>query len=280
MPDNSHWQANWVSTTTNFGITEGGSSGSPLFNSNGRIVGKLSGGPSTCTETADKKNDYYGKISYDWTTNGTTASQQLRPWLDPDNTGTRVLDGKEACSVCKDNITISTPINTTFKQEVSNYIIGSSSVTASAGQSVVFDAGQYVQLKPGFTATASGGGYFKAYIDGCGGALTAIAGNTNTPEHKKQDIIAIEQPSKDALQVYPNPFTNKLTISYNNIGNDKVSIEVFSIAGVRVAVLQQPKTTTKGNHSIDWDAAHIPSGVYIIVLTTDAGKKIQKVVKL
>ena len=186
-----------------------------------------------------------------------------------------------ACGTgCPYNITVNIPINTTVKYEAANYIAGLSSVTASAGKSVLFDAGRYVQLKPGFTATASGTGYFKAYIDGCGGAFIAAVDNTITPipENKKTEV-AIE-PSKEALQVYPNPFTNKLTISYNNMGNNKVSIEIFSIAGVRVAVLQQPKTTTKGNHSIDWDAAHIPSGVYIIVLTTDTGKKIQKVVKL
>ncbi|MBL0201645.1 MAG: pre-peptidase C-terminal domain-containing protein [Chitinophagaceae bacterium] len=99
LPDNSHWQANWVATVTNHGITEGGSSGSPLFNSAGRIVGKLSGGPSSCGAVAADKNDYYGKISYDWVTNGAAASQQLKPWLDPANTGTTSIAGRAACVV-------------------------------------------------------------------------------------------------------------------------------------------------------------------------------------
>jgi len=111
LPDNSHWQANWVATATNHGITEGGSSGSPLFNSAGRIVGKLSGGPSGCTAVATDKNDYYGKLSYDWITNGATASQQLKPWLDPANTGTTSVAGRAACAVagCPD---IQEPNNT------------------------------------------------------------------------------------------------------------------------------------------------------------------------
>ncbi len=111
LPDNSHWQANWVATVTNHSITEGGSSGSPLFNSTGRIVGKLSGGPSGCTAAASDKNDYYGKVSYDWTSNGASASQQLKPWLDPGNTGTTSLAGKDACVVagCPD---IQEPNNT------------------------------------------------------------------------------------------------------------------------------------------------------------------------
>jgi hypothetical protein len=111
LPDNSHWQANWVATATNYGITEGGSSGSPLYNSTGRIVGKLSGGPSGCTAVATDKNDYYGKLSYDWITNGATASQQLKPWLDPANSGTTSIAGRAACAVagCPD---IQEPNNT------------------------------------------------------------------------------------------------------------------------------------------------------------------------
>lgn len=111
LPDNSHWQANWVATVTNYGITEGGSSGSPLFNAAGRIVGKLSGGPSGCGAVAADKNDYYGKVSYDWITNGASASQQLKPWLDPANTGTTSIAGRAACAVagCPD---IQEPNNT------------------------------------------------------------------------------------------------------------------------------------------------------------------------
>lgn len=111
LPDNSHWQANWVATVTNQGITEGGSSGSPLFNSAKRILGKLSGGPSSCGAVAGDKNDYYGKLSYDWTSNGAAASQQLKPWLDPANTGTTAIDGRAACAVagCPD---IQEPNNT------------------------------------------------------------------------------------------------------------------------------------------------------------------------
>ena len=111
LPDNSHWQANWVATATNHSVTEGGSSGSPLFNASGRIVGKLSGGPSSCGAAAANKNDYYGKVSYDWTSNGATASQQLKPWLDPANTGTTSVAGRAACAVggCPD---IQEPNNT------------------------------------------------------------------------------------------------------------------------------------------------------------------------
>ncbi|SFD62625.1 Por secretion system C-terminal sorting domain-containing protein [Chitinophaga sp. CF118] len=89
----THWRAVWVQTQTNWSITEGGSSGSPLFNNVGQIVGQLSGGPSSCTATSANKYDQYGKMAMNWTSNGTDVLHQLKPWLDPDNTGILQLNG-------------------------------------------------------------------------------------------------------------------------------------------------------------------------------------------
>lgn len=76
---NSHWAVNF-----NVGAVLGGSSGSPLFNSKGRIIGQLHGGNTI--------NKYYGKFSQSWDSqNG--IYQQLKYWLDPDNSGITVLDG-------------------------------------------------------------------------------------------------------------------------------------------------------------------------------------------
>ena len=39
--------------------------------------------------------DYYGKFSHSWTNNNNSQStKKLQPWLDPDNTGITMLDGK------------------------------------------------------------------------------------------------------------------------------------------------------------------------------------------
>jgi hypothetical protein len=87
----THWKVQWIATTNGYGVTEGGSSGSPLFDSNGRIIGDLTGGGSYCsTPTA---YDYYGKFSYSWQSNGTTNTTQLKPWLDPNNSGVTTLNG-------------------------------------------------------------------------------------------------------------------------------------------------------------------------------------------
>lgn len=88
----AHWRVYWVETETNHGVTEGGSSGSPLFDQNRRIVGTLTGGASFCTNPTAP--DYYGKMSYHWDGNNPIPeAEKLFNFLDPLGTGAEVLDG-------------------------------------------------------------------------------------------------------------------------------------------------------------------------------------------
>lgn len=88
---NRFFVVSWMSNP-NKGVTEKGSSGSPLFNANGLIIGTLTGGSSYCYNTSG--TDDYGRLSYHWyNNNNTNVARKLQPWLDPDNTGTTVLQG-------------------------------------------------------------------------------------------------------------------------------------------------------------------------------------------
>ncbi len=88
---NTHWGLSWIATTNGHGVTEGGSSGSALFNSAGRIIGTLTGGGSSCSNRTAP--DSYGKMSYHWTSNGANSTLRLSDWLDPTNTGANTLNG-------------------------------------------------------------------------------------------------------------------------------------------------------------------------------------------
>lgn len=85
----------WVIGGTSFGggngwelgVTEGGSSGSPLFNQDGRVIGQLWAGSADCAGTNDNNDiDYYGRISSSWNGGGTSGTR-LQDWLDPTNSG-------------------------------------------------------------------------------------------------------------------------------------------------------------------------------------------------
>ena len=69
------------------GVTEGGSSGSPLFNQTGKVIGQLWAGSAECSGLDDNGDiDYYGRFARSWTGDNTNSSR-LSNWLDPSNTG-------------------------------------------------------------------------------------------------------------------------------------------------------------------------------------------------
>ncbi len=73
---NNFWQVDF-----DYGITQGGSSGSPLLNQNNRVVGQLYGGPhppNICDWTIKK----YGKFNLSWS-GGVNNDTRLSNWLDP-----------------------------------------------------------------------------------------------------------------------------------------------------------------------------------------------------
>ena len=74
-------------------VTQGGSSGSPLFNEYGVIVGTLSGGSSSCSNLGGA--DYYGKLWYNWNkdTSNDGKEHDMSKYLDPNRTAVLALDG-------------------------------------------------------------------------------------------------------------------------------------------------------------------------------------------
>jgi len=87
----SHWKVWWQETVNGTSITEGGSSGSPIFSQDGLVVGDLTGGPpDNCTNPL---YSLYGKVSYSWDQMGTANSQRLKPWLDPGSYGPMTWEG-------------------------------------------------------------------------------------------------------------------------------------------------------------------------------------------
>src|SRR5690606_32356625 len=90
-----------------------GSSGSGLFNANGRLIGIASVAGNIgniapgCdinaqgTEAQAMDYIYYSRLSYDWdySLDGDDASRKLKPWLDPTNSGVTILSSvKSDCS--------------------------------------------------------------------------------------------------------------------------------------------------------------------------------------
>ncbi len=77
----------WFIDRWESGVTEPGSSGSPLFDQNGDIIGVLSGGAAACNGAVNNGlHDFYGRLGVAWDF-GDNQATRLSEWLDPINSG-------------------------------------------------------------------------------------------------------------------------------------------------------------------------------------------------
>jgi hypothetical protein len=137
-----------MATETNHGVTEGGSSGSPIFNDKHQIIGTLTGGGSFCTSPTSP--DYYGRMAKHCSAsaNPNANGQELSVWLDPAGTNSLFLNGsyphvdkvlpcdpasiEEELLQFNDVLVYPTLINESFTVELKN--------NQSINQCLVFDA--------------------------------------------------------------------------------------------------------------------------------------------
>ena len=66
-------------------------------------------------------------------------------------------------------------------------------------------------------------------------------------------------------------------ISFEMIEVDKVSLNIFDVAGRKVASLINNDVMTQGHHKISWNPGLLPSGVYLVELVTSVKSFNQKI---
>ncbi|MCW8997845.1 MAG: PKD domain-containing protein, partial [Kangiellaceae bacterium] len=110
------------------GTTEGGSSGSGLWNAAHRIVGTLHGGGASCDATTE--SDWYGRMAVHWEGGG-TPNTQAKFWLDPSNSGATQVDGIDDCT--RPTVSITTAPTTGEINQSLNFV-GTASGTSGTYQ--------------------------------------------------------------------------------------------------------------------------------------------------
>lgn len=83
---NTHFTLQWSNTSSGHSVTDEGSSGSALVNSNNQLIGTLTGGAALCNNLNGL--DFYGRLFMHWDKFGVASDRRLKPWLDPINSGT------------------------------------------------------------------------------------------------------------------------------------------------------------------------------------------------
>tara|TARA_B100001059_G_scaffold128320_3_gene128232 strand:- start:8832 stop:11051 length:2220 start_codon:yes stop_codon:yes gene_type:complete len=177
----THWQVQWASTTNGHGVTEGGSSGSPIYNQNSLLVGVLTGGSSFCDAT--NQTDIYGKLWHGWDQLSNSSSEQLKPWLDPANTNAVTLNGL----YCNQSAAVTAAFNSSETNVCLN-----SSVTFSSISSGEITAYEW-QFPGGTPSSAIGSGPHNVTYNSPGtyDVSLSVTGTENSDEFSMNDYISV-----------------------------------------------------------------------------------------
>jgi len=197
----------------------------------------------------------------------------------PDNCGHCGYDN--ICNLigsnCPNNIQIPNPISGNIDYVAENWIEGKTNNIIQPNADVTYTAGNFVRLKPGFHAKS--GCDFHAYIAPCSPTSPMISpssGNDAMANDRAKESDSFHNDEENSLQqenillnASPNPFKEETTISYELPEQGLVNISIYDYTGQRVSVLESNTLKEQGVHQIEFNAAHLPSGIYVVRLTTE-----------
>ncbi|MDP4291456.1 MAG: T9SS type A sorting domain-containing protein [Bacteroidota bacterium] len=251
----THWQVNWHSTASGFGVTEPGSSGSPLINAEGNIIGTLSGGGSDCTSTGAA--DYYGKVSAHWTSDGTSVYSQLGPWLDPQSSGVNSMTG----SYNNDNV---------IAKFTSDGVVIPPDNTVTFTDKSIGNMSQWSWTFPGGEPSTSSDENPQSirYLKTGSYDVQLIVANDF-----KKDTLLLKNYIQVKYQVYPNPTrgTTELFIS-------KDALSQFDVIVNNVEGMQIKRFTAFNTNKVTLDFTSQRSGIYFVTIVTPGNTQTYKVV--
>jgi hypothetical protein len=107
--------------------------------------------------------------------------------------------------------------------------------------------------------------YLKTWITDRMNWLDANMGLLTATEDKKNDV--------NNLQAFPNPFESKIVFRYNKSGSGKPVLKVFDVMGKMITQLNS--TVNENTLEWEWEARHVPAGLYISELEVN-GKSIKR----
>lgn len=153
IDNDSHWKVGWKITPNGHGMTQGGSSGSPLLNALHKVIGQLHG--SNCHNCNNPNgNSWYGKVYVSWTgNNNDSICRRLNCWLDSLNTNLQTLEGLLIIPVTKtmtadeqlySNIRITSTGQLTIQSDIE--LMGNCRVIVESGGKLIIDGGTLLNV--------------------------------------------------------------------------------------------------------------------------------------
>ncbi len=100
----------------------------------------------------------------------------------------------------------------------------------------------------------------------------------NLVENEATEQINAVSADSPIFNIYPNPFSHKLTIDYRIIKDGNVSINLYNIAGSKVMGIKPESFCVTGYYSHDIELDLNP-GTYLIEIVQDETHQVRKVIK-
>ncbi len=179
------------------------------------------------------------------------------------------------CGGCPSNLDLTSTIS-------SGVYTASGTITASAtvanGASVVFDAKNTILLNAGFAADSGANTSFTAKIgEGCTSAR-AVAAATTLEEFPVIDPEFSITKAKPVVEIYPNPASGMVNISFTLSNSENVTIKLFNATGRLVNRSTTDKRYEAGKHTITLNVGSYPKGVYFCAFTNQGTTLTKKIV--
>ncbi|MFN4081875.1 MAG: T9SS type A sorting domain-containing protein [Saprospiraceae bacterium] len=260
-----------------FTTTEGGSSGSPLYDNNHRVIGQLWGGfhlddcsdGPTCSNPA-KDLSFYGKFSVSW--DGAEPRRRLRDWLAPE---------------CHTDLTINTDIAIGAPTFHASNAIAADNEISGAVTYVVYNGGFEVALLNGFEVR-DGANFIARNFNCATGSFSAMDGqiadltlmnDLSLTELRDRPQPESERPSEgvgeQGLSVFPNPAGEWVSIQFEMPSEGAATVQVFNAQGQLMRVLESGSVLPAGLYSQRISVGDWPSGMYYVAVRANgrhAGK--------
>lgn len=255
----THYKVIWNATANGHGTTEGGSSGSPLFDNKGCVIGQLTGGESGCYNLSGP--DYYGKMSFSWLSNGSADSVRLKPWLDPVNSGLNSING----SYNEKQVIARFLADTTVIAVGSLLKFSDLSMGNPISWVWEFEGGE-----PALSTSADPGeiryntlGLFNVKL-----SVTNAFG---------ADSLIREKYIRVVPEVFPNPALDEFHILLGRYSTDPAEIRVYNAQG---QLLFQKVNTSINRKFISVDCSRWPAGTYLVEVRSLADVYSRKLLKI
>ncbi|MCT4582275.1 MAG: T9SS type A sorting domain-containing protein [Flavobacteriales bacterium] len=278
---NGEWRIlQWERNTT----TEGGSSGSGLWDENHLIVGQLHGGQANC---ANSVNDYYGKFSVSW--DGTSSTTRLKDWLDPQNSGATSLNGWDPNASDNDvyMVAILTPETTNCGNAVTPKILIKNN-GEEALSTITFNYGTNGNILSSYnwSGNLATNDTLSITLPSTGvipqgeNSITIISNNPNETEdgdHSNDTLTTTFTNNQNCL-AYPNPFRDQLTINFESDKINDLPVEIF-LTDVQGKQLWSSTHDANANNELTINTSQLAKGIYLLEIRYAKESTLQKLIK-